>query len=53
MMVQSDPVSRQKGPEHLAAYNWMQDYAAGVIAERRRNPADDLISPVLRIGNRW
>ena len=44
MMVQSDPVSRQKGPEHLAAYNWMQDYAAGVIAERRRNPADDLIS---------
>jgi cytochrome P450 len=44
LMVQSDPRTRQKGAEHLAAYNWMQDYAAGVIAERRRNPAEDLIS---------
>jgi len=44
MMVQSDPVSRTKGPEHIAAYNWMQDYAAGVIAERRANPRNDLIS---------
>jgi cytochrome P450 len=44
LMVQSDPVTRAKGPEHLAAYNWMRDYAAGVIAERRKNPQDDLIS---------
>ena len=44
LMVQSDPVSRAKGPEHLAAYNWMRDYAAKVIAERRKNPQDDLIS---------
>ena len=44
LMVQSDPVSRAKGPEHLAAYNWMRDYAATVIAERRKNPQDDLIS---------
>jgi cytochrome P450 len=44
MMVQSDPVTRQKGPEHLAAYNWMQDYAAKIIEERRRNPGDDLLS---------
>lgn len=44
MMVQSDPVTRTKGPEHIAAYNWMQDYAAGVIAERRANPRNDLIS---------
>jgi len=44
LMVQSDPASRQKGPEHIAAYNWMQDYAAGVIAERRRQPREDLIS---------
>ncbi len=43
-MVQSDPVTRAKGPEHLAAYQWMQDYAAGVIAERRRSPQQDLIS---------
>ncbi len=44
MMVQSDPHTRAKGPEHIAAYNWMQDYAAGVIAERRKNPLNDLIS---------
>ena len=44
LMVQSDPKTRAKGPEHIAAYNWMQDYAASVIAERRKNPKDDLIS---------
>jgi cytochrome P450 len=44
MMVQSDPVSRKKGPEHIAAYNWMQEYAGSVVAERRANPQDDLIS---------
>jgi cytochrome P450 len=44
MMVQSDPVTRTKGPEHLAAYAWMQDYAAGVIAQRRAQPRNDLIS---------
>lgn len=44
LMVQSDPKTRAKGPEHIAAYNWMQDYAAGVIAERRKNPQNDLIS---------
>jgi cytochrome P450 len=43
-MVQSDPVTRAKGPEHIAAYIWMQEYAAGVIAERRKNPQNDLIS---------
>lgn len=44
MMVQSDPVTRNKGPEHIAAYEWMQTYAAKVIAERRANPQNDLIS---------
>ena len=34
LMVQSDPATRAKGPEHIAAYHWMTDYAAGVIAER-------------------
>lgn len=43
-MVQSDAATRQKGPEHIAAYNWMQDYASKVIAERRANPQHDLIS---------
>ncbi len=44
LMVQSDPVSRQKGPDHVAAYMWMQDYAGKIIAERKANPGEDLIS---------
>jgi cytochrome P450 len=44
LMVQSDPHTRTKGPEHIAAYNWMTDYATKVIAERRANPQNDLIS---------
>lgn len=44
LMVQSDPVTRQKASEHIAAYQWMMDYAASVIAERRRNPGEDLLS---------
>ena len=44
LMVQSDAHTRAKGPEHIAAYNWMQDYAAKVIAERRTRPQNDLIS---------
>ncbi len=44
LMVQSDPVTRAKGPEHLAAFDWMREYAAGVIAERRARPQNDLIS---------
>jgi len=43
-MVQSDPATRAKGPEHIAAYEWMQAYAAKVIAERRAKPLNDLIS---------
>jgi cytochrome P450 len=44
MMVQSDPKTRQKGADHIAAYNWMQEYAGKVIAERTKNPKEDLIS---------
>jgi hypothetical protein len=44
LMVQSDPHTRAKGPEHLAAFQWMQEYASGVIAERRARPQNDLIS---------
>ena len=44
LMVQSDPQTRAKGPQHIAAYEWMTEYAAKVIAERRRDPQDDLIS---------
>lgn len=44
LMVQSDARTRTKGPEHIAAYNWMQDYAGKVIALRRKEPRNDLIS---------
>ncbi len=44
LMVQSDAVTRAKGPEHIAAYLWMQDYAAKAIAERRARPQNDLVS---------
>jgi cytochrome P450 len=44
LMVQSDATTRAKGPEHIAAYGWMEDYAAKVIAERRARPQNDLIS---------
>lgn len=44
LMVQTDPVTHQKGPQHLAAFEWVRDYAAAVIAERRARPTDDLIS---------
>ncbi len=44
LMVQSDPVTRSKGPEHIAAYNWMKDYAARLIEERKKNPGEDLMS---------
>ena len=45
LMVQSDPGDPQiKGPEHIAAYEWMQAYAARIIALRRAEPCGDLIS---------
>ena len=44
LMVQSDPKTRQKGVDHIGAYNWMQEYAGKVIAERTANPKEDLIS---------
>lgn len=44
LMVQSDPVTRQKGPQHIAAFNWMRDYAGRVIEQRRQHPGEDLLS---------
>jgi len=44
LMVQSDPETRQKGPEHIAAFQWMSDYAAGLVEERKKNPQEDLLS---------
>jgi hypothetical protein len=44
LMVQNDPATHAKGPEHIAAFEWMKDYAQSVIDERRRDPQDDLIT---------
>lgn len=44
LMVQSDQHTKQKGPEHIAAYNWMTEYAAELIKERKKNPGEDLLS---------
>ena len=44
LMVQTDPVTRKKGEEHLAAFRWMADYAQNLAQERKRNPGEDLLS---------
>lgn len=44
LMVQTDPVTRQKTEEHLAAFRWMADYAEKLVAARKLNPGDDLLS---------
>jgi len=44
LMVQTDARTRQKGPEHIAAFEWMLNYANQLIQERRKSPADDLLS---------
>lgn len=44
LMVQTDPVTRQKNESHLAAFRWMADYAERLVAERKKNPGDDLLS---------
>ena len=47
LMVQSDPKTRQKGPEHIAAFQWVSDYAANLLAERKKNPGEDLLSQLV------
>ncbi|KAF0219565.1 MAG: cytochrome [Rhodospirillaceae bacterium] len=44
LMVQTDPATRKKSPEHIAAYEWMADFAANLVAERKKNPGEDLLS---------
>lgn len=44
LMVQTDAETRQKSPEHLAAFTWMADYAERLVQERKKNPGDDLLS---------
>ena len=44
LMVQTDAKTRQKSPEHLAAFHWMADYAEKLVQERKKNPGEDLLS---------
>ncbi len=44
LMVQTDPVTRQKSEAHLAAFHWMADYAEKLVQERKKNPGEDLLS---------
>ncbi len=44
LMVQTDAQTRQKAPEHLAAFHWMADYAEKLVQDRKKNPGDDLLS---------
>jgi cytochrome P450 len=44
LMVQTDAKTRQKAPEHLAAFQWMADYAERLVQKRKANPGDDLLS---------
>jgi cytochrome P450 len=44
LMTQTDPVGRQKGPEHIAAFEWMSAYASDLVEERKRQPGEDLLS---------
>lgn len=44
LMTQTDPGRRQKGPEHIAAFEWMSAYARNLVEERKRKPGEDLLS---------
>ncbi len=47
LMVQTDGKTRQKAPEHIAAFEWVNAYSRQVIEERAANPGDDLISQLI------
>lgn len=44
LMVQTDAKTRQKAPEHLAAFEWMAQFAENLVRERKKNPGEDLLS---------
>ncbi|MGB0748827.1 MAG: cytochrome P450 [Magnetospiraceae bacterium] len=44
LMVQTDPKTRQKTSEHIAAFEWMAEYAENLVQERKKNPGEDLLS---------
>jgi cytochrome P450 len=48
LAVQTDPVTRQKGPQHIEAFQWLQTYTNAILDERRKSPGEDLISHFLQ-----
>lgn len=44
LMIQTDAKTRRKTPEHIAAFQWLADYASALAHERRKNPGNDLLS---------
>lgn len=46
-MIQSDQKTRQKGPEHIQAFQDMVAYVEEQVAERRRHPREDLIGRLI------
>lgn len=44
LMVQTDPATRQKTEQHLAAFRWMADYSERLVQERKKKPGEDLLS---------
>lgn len=44
LMVQTDPITRQKTEAHLAAFRWMADYAENLVQQRKKSPGEDLLS---------
>jgi len=44
LMTQTDPVGRRKGPEHIAAFEWMSAYVQDLVEARKRHPGEDLLS---------
>ncbi|MFM5930304.1 MAG: cytochrome P450 [Novosphingobium sp.] len=44
LMTQTAPVLRAKNADQLAAYQWMADYSARLVEQRKQNPGQDLLS---------
>jgi len=48
LALQADPETNQKGPENIAAFQWLKDYAATMLEVRRANPQDDLLTHLMQ-----
>lgn len=48
LALQADPETNQKGPENIAAFKWLKNYAAAMLDERRAQPQDDLLTHLMQ-----